>query len=64
MRSPMSIVLAGTGGQRRASEERIETLGVGHRVCLLGEIRQGEKLASTRARPRFAFQRGTKTTVT
>lgn len=44
MRSPMSIVLAGTGGQHRSLQARIETLGVGHRVCLLGEISEREKL--------------------
>ncbi|SOZ67330.1 Putative glycosyltransferase [Cupriavidus taiwanensis] len=44
LRAGLSIVLAGTGGQMEMLRQRIEALGVGHRVALLGEISEQEKL--------------------
>lgn len=44
LRAELFIVLAGTGGQAEALRRRIEALGVGHRVALLGEISEQEKL--------------------
>jgi len=44
MRSPLTIVLAGEGGQFDAARQRIAELGVGDRVKLLGRISTEEKI--------------------
>lgn len=38
LRSQVKIVIAGTGGQAQALQARIDQLGVGHRVRLIGRI--------------------------
>ncbi|EYS85163.1 glycosyl transferase [Cupriavidus sp. SK-4] len=44
LRTELFIVLAGAGGQMEPLRRRIDALGMGHRVMLLGEISDQEKL--------------------
>lgn len=44
-RTPLAVLLAGEGSQRRSLEARIEQLGVGHRVRFLGRITDEEMVA-------------------
>ncbi|CAM8625199.1 GT4_PimA-like domain containing protein [Burkholderiales bacterium] len=43
MRSSLNLVLAGEGGQFLAAKQRVEALGLGERVRLLGRISAAEK---------------------
>lgn len=45
LRSNTAILLAGTGGQWAYCQQRIQELGVGHRVKLLGSVSEAEKIA-------------------
>lgn len=45
MRSPVGILLAGTGGQERRYRDLIEKYDLQHRVKLLGQVTEAEKIA-------------------
>lgn len=45
LRSPVGIIIAGTGGQGERYRQMIETHGLQHRVRLVGHISEAEKLA-------------------
>jgi len=45
LRSPVQILIAGTGGQHAELARRIEQYGLTHRVRLLGHLSEAEKIA-------------------
>jgi glycosyltransferase involved in cell wall biosynthesis len=45
LRSPVGILIAGTGGQQQRFLQRVEQLGLQHRIRFLGHITEAEKIA-------------------